>query len=396
MVLVTIILMDLLVGIEFDLFVPSFPELQSHFTLSPFWVEALLSINFIGYCIGIFFAGTLADRYGRKKVLLLGLLTFVMGSTLCLGNPSYNSLLIGRFFQGVGIASPSVLSFLIIADFYPVSKQQYYMAMLNGLKNAAVAAAPVMGSYIALYFQWQGNFTVLLLLGLAALAMTLLFIPNYKLPEHKETISLSGYIPLFSSKPLVLLIANLTFIFVPYWIFVGMSPLLYMEDLGVSLKHFGYYQGVMALFFALGSVCYGLVIQKFDQTKMLKISNQIFIASAILIAMIAYLDIPNPLLITSAIVLFVIGQIIPTTILYPICMNFIPQAKGKVTALVQGASLILSSLGLQLAGYLYAGSFQNIGIIICAIIVLASITLYYVMQGNVDGKITPYPLQSEV
>lgn len=61
MVLATIILMDLLVGMEFDLFVPSFPELQKHFTLTPFWVEALLSVNFLGYCISLFFVGALAD-----------------------------------------------------------------------------------------------------------------------------------------------------------------------------------------------------------------------------------------------------------------------------------------------------------------------------------------------
>jgi len=50
MLLLTGILMDLLAGTEFDLFVPSFPELQDHFHLTPVWVEALLSINFIWPC----------------------------------------------------------------------------------------------------------------------------------------------------------------------------------------------------------------------------------------------------------------------------------------------------------------------------------------------------------
>src|SRR3989337_832633 len=90
MVLITIIFMDLLTGMEFDLFVPSFPELQNHFSLSPFWVEALLSVNFIGYCLSLFFVGGLADRYGRKPIILLGLTTFVIGSIFCLEATSYN------------------------------------------------------------------------------------------------------------------------------------------------------------------------------------------------------------------------------------------------------------------------------------------------------------------
>src|SRR3990167_10152434 len=89
-ILTTVILMDLLAGMEFDLFVPSFPQLQNHFNLSAFWVEALLSVNFIGYCLSLFIVGGLADRYGRKPIILLGLMIFVIGSVLCLWAPSFN------------------------------------------------------------------------------------------------------------------------------------------------------------------------------------------------------------------------------------------------------------------------------------------------------------------
>jgi DHA1 family bicyclomycin/chloramphenicol resistance-like MFS transporter len=129
LILVTVIFMDILTGMEFDLFVPSFPQLQSHFNLSPFWVEALLSVNFIGYCLSLFFVGGLADRYGRKPIILLGLTIFILGSALCLYPSSYYFLILGRFLQGVGIAAPAILSFLIIADSYPLKEQQFLMAI---------------------------------------------------------------------------------------------------------------------------------------------------------------------------------------------------------------------------------------------------------------------------
>ncbi|MBV8801618.1 MAG: MFS transporter, partial [Gammaproteobacteria bacterium] len=130
-----------------------------------------------------------------------------------------------------------------------------------GVKNTAVALAPVIGSYITLYFHWRGNFATLLLLGFLVLGMTIFFIP-YKTPKHKETISFKGYISLFKSRPLMLLITNIIFMFVPYWIFVGMSSLLYIKDMHVSLSHFGYYQGVLALVFAGGSVLFGLIMHR--------------------------------------------------------------------------------------------------------------------------------------
>ena len=90
--------------------------------MSPSWVEALLSANFLGYCLSLVFLGDLSDRYGRKPIILYGLVIFILGSILCLWSPSYPFLLAGRFLQGIGIAAPAILSFLIIADSYSLTE----------------------------------------------------------------------------------------------------------------------------------------------------------------------------------------------------------------------------------------------------------------------------------
>lgn len=381
-VLLTVILMDLLSGMEFDLFVPSFPELQHQFALSPSWVEALLSVNFIGYCLSLFFVGALADRYGRKPIILLGLMTFVCGSVFCLWPASYAWLLAGRFLQGVGIAAPAILSFLIIADAYPLQRQKFLMGILNGIMNIAVAVAPVLGSYITLYFHWQGNFIALLFLGVLVLLLTARYIPAHKPVAPQEKVSHIGYLKLFQLKPLMLLVTQIVFMCIPYWIFVGMSPLLYMKNLGVSLSHFGYYQGIFALVFGFGSIFVGLIVNRCNQKNMLYVANGIFIISFISLTTVTLLNSSNALLITLAFLPFVIGQIIPITILYPVCLNLIPAAKGRVSAILQGSRLLFTALALQLAGYSYQGTFQHIGLIIMGFIVIVIITLFLVMKNR--------------
>ena len=227
MLLVTVILMDILGGAEVDLFVPSFPEIKSHFNVSTILLEALLSVNFAGFCLSLFFVGSLADRYGRKPIILLGIVIFIIGSGLCSMASSYNILLMGRFLQGFGVAAPATLCYIIIADSFSLKKQQYFMGVLNGIMNVAVAGAPVVGSYITMYFHWQGNFIALLVLGIPVLVMTTLFVPQSKLAKTKEPISLTGYIEIFKSKHLMLLIGIAVFMCVPYWIFLGLSPILY-------------------------------------------------------------------------------------------------------------------------------------------------------------------------
>jgi len=372
--------MNLLAGMEFDIFVPSFPELQTHFNLSSFSVEALLSVNFIGFCISLFIVGTLGDHYGRKPIILIGLMLFIMGSMLCLVEINFLFLLLGRFMQGLGIAAPAILSFLIIADSYPIKQQQFFMAILNGIMNAATGAAPVIGSYIALYFHWQGNFIVLLFLSIITFLMVMIFIPQNKPQTTKLPFSWRSYKPLFESKPLLILMVFFIMNFIPYWVFVGMSPLLYLKDLHVSLSHFGFYQGALALIFGVGSIFLGFLLNKFKQKNMLYFANGIFIFGLLCMAYISFENNQNPLTITLCFIPFIIGQIIPGAILSPVCLNFIPEAKGRASALMQGSRLIICSFSLQLAGYFYTGSFQNIGIIISVFIFMTILMFFCVLR----------------
>jgi len=382
MLLATIILMDVLGSAEVDIFVPSFPELRELFKLTSFWVEAMLSVNFVGYFLCLLYVGGLADRYGRKPVILSGIMIFIIGSILCRWAPSYAYLLTGRFLQGVGVAAPAILSFLIIADSYPMKQQQYYMGILNGIMNICVAGAPVVGSYITQHFHWQGNFMALLVLGIIVFIMTLFFVPNSKLPAHKEPLSLRGFIPIFQAKPLMLLNMTLVLTCVPYWLFLGMSPLLYIESLGVSLENYGYYQGAWALVFALGSIVGGVFINRYDPLEMLKLALYTSIIGFIFIAAVTLLDSHDPLVIMLAFLPFSVSGIIPAIILYPLVLSYMPEAKGRVSAVIQGGRLILTAISLEFAGYFYQGSFQNIGIIISVYVFMAVVGLYLVMKNH--------------
>jgi DHA1 family bicyclomycin/chloramphenicol resistance-like MFS transporter len=379
MIILTIILMDLLTGMEFDLFVPSFPELRNIFHLSPFEVELSLSINFIGYCISLFLVAELADRYGRKPIILIGLLTFILGSVLCLATHSYYIFLGGRFLQGLGIAAPAILSFLIVADSYAIKKQQFLLSMLNAAMNVSVAFAPVVGSFITKQFHWEGNFITLLFLGLAVFCMCILFVPHQKTLYKKKISSLHSYTGILKSKIILLLVIFFILMFVPYWVFVGMSPLLYMKDLGVSLTYFGYYQGSLALAFALGGLLFGLIITRYDQKNMLYIAMFIFFISLTSILVAAFKN-SSALFITLSFLPFVIGQIIPSNILYPLYLNLLPEAKGRLTAIIQAGRLIVASLGLQIAGYFYQGTFLNIGVMLASLIFAGIILMFFVVK----------------
>lgn len=361
---ISIFLLEVLAGAEVDLFIPSFPDLQYHFGLSPFMVELTLGVNFCAYCMASLVVGQLGDRYGRKPMIMWSLLLFILGSVMCVFADSFWHLILGRFLQGVGIAAPAVLAYVIIADAYPIDQQQKLLGILNGAITLGMSLAPVVGSYVNLYFGWVGNFVVLLTLGVICLLMCQIWVPTFSpLSKDKSSpFSFNAYVPLFNSSETIVFITVLTLLITPYWVFIGIAPLLYMEGMGVSLTDFGFYQGALALTFAVVSLSSAYFLKIFGTRRCFYVSLLICIIATSITGIIAVLNINHPILITGILMLWSTGVVLPINILYPISLDVIEGAKGRIAAAIQSSRLLLTAFGLQFVGYLYAGSFQPLGL----------------------------------
>lgn len=373
-VFITILLISILSGAEVDLFIPSFPELQRVFGLSPFMVQLTLSVNFIAYCVCSLFAGTLGDRFNRRQIIVISLVVFVIGSVLCASAVNFPMLVMGRFLQGLGIAGPCVLAYAVISDLYPVAKQAALMGILNGLTSGAMAIAPILGSYITLYFGWRANFILLLLLGITCLVVGYLYIPNR---QGDATVSLSpkAYLPLLRSTKLMTFLLSFCFLATTYWVFIGMAPILYMHALEVPLKEFGLYQGVLAGAFAIGSLFSGRILQRFGQKPCLMTGVWLtFLCVPLLIGLVLF-HVQHAWAITAIMVLFSVAVIFPINILYPLSMVVIENTKGRTTALFMAMRLTLTAIGLQVTSYFYQGTFIPLGI---ALIIFLVVGLLFV------------------
>jgi DHA1 family bicyclomycin/chloramphenicol resistance-like MFS transporter len=361
--LFTLLIGWILFGTEMDMFVPSFPELQDVFHLSPFMVELTIASNLLGHCIACLIIGSLGDRYSYRPVILIGIILFIIGSVFCAFATEYYILILGRFLQGVGIAGTTTLSYLVLTNIYSTEKQQQVLGWLNGVITVVMAIAPVIGSYIALIFHWRGNFVALLIMGIINLIFCYIYIPDNN-PNHDASLSLKGYKIVLQSKKTLYYILTICFSVTPYWIFIGISPLLYMNDLGVTLYEFGFYQGSMAALFALASFSNGFFIRKFGTRKYIYFSIFMAISFIILCSIAVILETKNPLVITMLLNILALAEIAPSNILYPLMFEIIPAAKGKTSAVLTATRMIVIACGVQLAGYFYDGTFMYLGIII--------------------------------
>ncbi len=370
----TILLICTLGGVEVDLFIPSFPELQKVFNLTPFMVQLTLSVNFTAYCVCSLFAGALGDRYDRRTVALISLVIFIFGSLLCVIALNYPMLLIGRFFQGVGMAAPAIFGYVIIADEYPVEKQPAMLGLLNGIVTLSMAFAPVIGSYVNLYYNWRGNFVVLLVLGVLCLITSYIAIPSRK-GDPKVCLSPRAYLPLFLSKELMAFVIGLCLLAASYWLFIGMAPILYMEGMEVDLKHFGYYQGAIAGVFSIVSITSPKVLERYGLKLCLYAGIAVCLINAFLMLTISLIDIHNPIIITGVMTIFAAAVVFPFNILYPISLNVVENAKARTAALINSFRLLFTAIALEIVSYFYVGKFLPVGL---AIFITTFVSMLYI------------------
>jgi DHA2 family methylenomycin A resistance protein-like MFS transporter len=128
-------------------------------------------------------AGTLGDRFGRKRIFLFGLVIFTVGSGMCGLAPSLPWLIAGRAFQGVGSAAltPGSLSLLAAAFTVPRERTQA-LGIWSGISGVALAAGPLLGGLLIQVSGWQAIFFVNLPIGAIAFALGALVLSESRNP----------------------------------------------------------------------------------------------------------------------------------------------------------------------------------------------------------------------
>ncbi|QOV38473.1 MFS transporter [Streptomyces ferrugineus] len=132
-------------------------------------------------------AGSTADRIGRKRVFMTGLVLFTIGSALCSAAPSLESLIVFRMVQAVGgsMLNPVAMS-IITNTFTDPRERARAIGVWGGVVGISMAAGPMIGGLLVDSVGWRAIFWVNLPVGLAALLLTLRFVPESRAPKARR------------------------------------------------------------------------------------------------------------------------------------------------------------------------------------------------------------------
>jgi EmrB/QacA subfamily drug resistance transporter len=144
--------------------------------------------------IAIILFGKLSDIYGRKHVLIAGIITFVVTSVMCGFATNMFQLIIFRGLQGIGGGILISLPFIVVGEIFSPRERAKYMGILASVFGLADVLGPILGGVITDTFGWRWVFFVNVPVGIAAVTILLYSLPNFKLPDVKKVIDYSGII----------------------------------------------------------------------------------------------------------------------------------------------------------------------------------------------------------
>ncbi|MCB1887892.1 MAG: multidrug effflux MFS transporter [Rhodocyclaceae bacterium] len=177
-------------ALAIDVMLPALPDLNADFFLAdPNQSQAVIAVYLLGMGASQLIYGPLSDRFGRRPVLIGGLMLFSLAGLLSALAPSFPLMLAARFVQGLGAGAPRVIAVSLARDTYSGRQLGRVMSLAMMVFMAVPILAPSLGQLILLVAPWRWAFGALVVGGGAVLGWTLFRLEESLPAERRRPIS---------------------------------------------------------------------------------------------------------------------------------------------------------------------------------------------------------------
>ncbi|QIM63450.1 Bcr/CflA family drug resistance efflux transporter [Pasteurellaceae bacterium Orientalotternb1] len=238
-------MLSMLPPLAIDMYLPSFLDIARDLNVSPEKVQTTLAIFTLGFTGGQLFWGPIADSFGRKPIILLGLSGSAIAAFFLTQTVTIDNFYLWRLVQGVFAAAPSVVLGALMRDLFERNEFAKMMSTIMLIMMIAPLIAPVIGGYLAKWFHWHTIFYLLLIMGVFCTFLVALKIPETLAVDNRNPINfqkvLSNLGSMVSHKAALgyMLVGGLSF--GGMFAFLTSGSLVYIGLFDVSPEHFGYF-----------------------------------------------------------------------------------------------------------------------------------------------------------
>jgi DHA1 family bicyclomycin/chloramphenicol resistance-like MFS transporter len=227
-----------------SIYLPSLPAITVDLGAEVSETQFTLTVFLLGYALAHVIYGPLSDRYGRRPVLLGGLLLYTLASIACGLAGNIEFLIAARLLQAIGACAGPVIARALVRDLFEREQMARTMAWIGTALALAPAVAPVIGGNVEVWLGWRANFVVVTLFGIIVLYICWRHLAetNTRPRDHDGLLMVSSvdYLALMRSRQFLAYSAIVGFGFAALFAYFAGAPIVIIDLLGVSPDIYGY------------------------------------------------------------------------------------------------------------------------------------------------------------
>lgn len=373
-----------------DMYLPAMPAIAKEFSVSAGNIQITLTAYMAGFALGQLLHGPLADSFGRRPVLLVGTLCFILASMLSALAPSIELLTWTRVCQGFSGAAAAVVIQAIVRDMFEKEEFARTMSFIILVMTLAPLIAPLLGGYMTVWFGWRSIFWLIALIGLLVSIAIIVKIPETLPREKRQPFRvrsiLYNYRSIVTSANAMLLILTGALSFAGLFAFLTAGSFVYVDLHGVSVEHVGYLFGLNVISMMVMTVVNGRIVRLKGSQWMLSLGLSIQLVAGVLLLIGQLFDF-GLLGVVLPIMLYTSSISTVGSNSMAILLSDYPSIAGTASSLVGTLRFGLGGVAGAVIALLPATSSWPMVLVICScsILSIACLLLRNVKQGAVTA-----------
>ncbi|NMG35665.1 Bcr/CflA family efflux MFS transporter [Azoarcus sp. TTM-91] len=319
-----------------DTYLPAFAQMAAALGATQLEIQQTLTAYMATFAFMVLWHGALADRYGRRAVLLATSGMFAVSSALCALAPSVEWLWLGRAIQGLCGGAGMVVGRAVIRDLHEGPQAQRLMSRVMVIFAIAPAIAPMVGGGLLALGGWRAIFVFLTLFGLLLTWLTWRYLPETlaetaRQPLHPGELARAYWKVL--THPAFLLVASAVALkFNGFFLYVLSAPVFVMQHLGLAATDFGWLFVPSVAGMMLGSMLSGRMAERWTPRRAIAIGFAVMIFAAGFNLLVAALLVPGLPWSVAPIAVFTFGMSLAMPALTLLALEIFPARRGLASS----------------------------------------------------------------
>lgn len=365
-----------------DMYMPSLPKMAEYFDALPALVNMTMVAFFVFMPIGMLIMGSLSDRSGRKKILIISLLLYLVSSVLCAITFNVYFMILMRIVQGIGAGGMVSLSIAIIKDCFEGQTRATALAVVQSMSVIAPIAAPVIGALIIQVSTWRTVFIVLAAIAAVCLIAAFFFEESI----HEDEINQGGVIDSLKRIGVVgkninfsAFLLAVSFYSAPFMAYLAVASYVYEDYFGLMPTMFSVFFAINALTSVFGPLLYMKLNNRITAKATMRALLIVGFAAAFAMFLFGKL---SPVVFLMTMIPFSIANSYQRPFSTNLLLDQVQGDTGSASALLNFMHTLLGSIGMFIGSLPWSSYIGGISCTMLVFVALALLTWIYVCKSK--------------